>query len=61
VNDQRHASATLYPPGEDSGYQLDMRLGGPQSWSGRTQYENKIEGREDFLQYETLKMLQVQL
>jgi len=30
---QLHALASL-PPGKEPQYQLDRRLGGPQSWSG---------------------------
>jgi hypothetical protein len=34
VSGQRHAPAALCRRGKDLRYQLDRRLGGPQSWSG---------------------------
>jgi hypothetical protein len=39
VSGQRHAPAALYPRGKDPRYPLDRRLGGPQSRSGRRDWE----------------------
>jgi hypothetical protein len=41
MSGQLHAPATL-PPGKQLWYQLDIRLGGPQSSSGLCGVQNKL-------------------
>jgi hypothetical protein len=42
VSGERHAPAALYPPGKDSQYPLDRKLGGHQSRSGHRGYRKII-------------------